>query len=61
LLRGRTALIIAHRLGTLERVDQLMILEGGCVREHGLRADLVRDPNSRFSHLLRVGMDEALA
>lgn len=61
LLEGRTALIIAHRLGTLERVDQLMILEGGCVRERGLRTDLVSDPHSRFSQLLQVGMDEALA
>ena len=61
LLEGRTAVIIAHHLGTLERVDQLMLLEGGLVCEHGLRADLVRDPDSRFSQLLRVGMDDALA
>lgn len=61
LLDGRTAIIIAHRLSTLERVDQLMILEGGQVRERGLRADLVRDPDSRFSQLLRVGMEDALA
>ena len=61
LLDGRTAIIIAHRLGTLEHVDHLMILEGGHVRESGLRADLVRDPASRFSQLLRVGMEDALA
>ena len=61
LLEGRTAIIIAHRLDTLERVDQLMILEDGRVRERGLRADLVRDPDSRFSQLLRVGMQDALA
>jgi ATP-binding cassette, subfamily B, bacterial len=61
LLEGRTAIIIAHRLGTLERVDYLMILDDGIVREAGPRADLVRDPNSRFSELLRVGMEDALA
>ncbi len=61
LLQGRTAIIIAHRLGTLERVDQIMILEDGRVRERGLRADLVRDPDSRFAQLLRVGMEDALA
>ncbi|CAA9218469.1 MAG: Heterodimeric efflux ABC transporter, permease/ATP-binding subunit 1 [uncultured Chloroflexia bacterium] len=61
LLRGRTAIIIAHRLGTLERVDHIMILEDGYVRERGLRADLVRDPDSRFAQLLRVGMEDALA
>ncbi|HMO55945.1 MAG TPA: ABC transporter ATP-binding protein [Roseiflexaceae bacterium] len=61
LLDGRTAIIIAHRLQTLERVDQIMILEGGRVRERGLRAELVRDPDSRFAQLLRVGMEDALA
>ena len=61
LLDGRTAIIVAHRLGTLERVDHLMILEGGHVRERGPRADLARDPDSRFSQLLRVGMEDALA
>jgi ATP-binding cassette subfamily B protein len=61
LLDGRTAIIVAHRLGTLERVDQIMILDDGRVRERGLRADLVRDPDSYFSQLRRVGMEDALA
>lgn len=60
LLAGRTGIIIAHRLGTVQRVDQIMILEDGRVRESGAREQLVRDPDSRFSQLLRVGMEEAL-
>ena len=61
LLHGRTAIIIAHRLRTLDHVDQIMILEGGRVRESGPRAGLVRDPDSRFAQLLRAGMEDALA
>jgi ABC-type multidrug transport system fused ATPase/permease subunit len=61
LLHGRTAIIIAHRLGTLERVDHILILEDGGVREYGPRAELVGDPDSRFAQLLRVGMEDALA
>ncbi|MBV9787491.1 MAG: ABC transporter ATP-binding protein, partial [Chloroflexi bacterium] len=61
LLHGRTAIIIAHRLGTLERVDDILIMEDGQVCENGPRADLVRDPDSRFAQLLRVGMEDALA
>lgn len=61
LLHGRTAIIIAHRLGTLERVDQIMILEDGRVRERGPRAELARDPDSRFAQLLRVGLEDVLA
>lgn len=60
LLAGRTAIIIAHRLRTLDRVDAILILDNGCVREYGPRAELARDPNSRFAELLRVGMEDAL-
>lgn len=60
LLHGRTAIIIAHRLRTLDRVDQIMILEDGRVRERGQRATLVRDPESRYAQLLQVGLEEAL-
>jgi ABC-type multidrug transport system fused ATPase/permease subunit len=61
LLRGRSAIIIAHRLGTLDRVNQLLILEQGQVLEQGQRAELVRNPDSRFAQLLRVGLEDALA
>lgn len=60
LLRGRTAIIIAHRLATVMRADEIMVLENGAIAELGERAALMRDPNSRFAQLLRVGMQEAL-
>jgi ABC-type multidrug transport system fused ATPase/permease subunit len=59
LLAGRTALIIAHRLSTLARVDQVLILEKGRVVECGARAALAADPRSRLSALLRTGLEEA--
>jgi ATP-binding cassette, subfamily B, bacterial len=61
LLRGRTAIIIAHRLGTVQRADGIMILEGGRIVEHGPRQALAADPASRFSSLLRSGMEQVLA
>ena len=61
LLSDRTAVVIAHRLSTVDRVDEIMILEGGRVREHGARDALAADPTSRFSGLLRTGMEEVLA
>ena len=60
LLQGRTAIIIAHRLRTLDRVDQILMLEDGRVHERGLRAELVRDAGSRFAQLLRAGMEDVL-
>jgi ATP-binding cassette subfamily B protein len=61
LLAGRTAIIIAHRLATVQRADQIMILEKGRIAEYGRRAELAADPTSRFAGLMRVGLEEALA
>jgi len=61
LLADRTAIIIAHRLGTVQRADEIMILAGGEIVEHGPRAALVADPRSRFYGLLQTGLEEALA
>jgi len=61
LLDGRTSIVIAHRLSTVERADQILILEDGHVAELGWRRDLARDAESRFAHLLRAGAQEVLA
>ncbi|MGI8587835.1 MAG: ABC transporter ATP-binding protein [Chloroflexia bacterium] len=58
LLDGRTAIIIAHRLGTLDRADEILVLDGGRIQEYGSRADFVRDPGSRFYQLLRTALEE---
>ena len=61
LLRNRTGIIIAHRLATVERVDEILILDDGRICEHGTREALLNDGNSRFASLLRTGLEEALA
>ncbi|MFL5733242.1 MAG: ABC transporter ATP-binding protein [Chloroflexia bacterium] len=61
LLEGRTGIVIAHRLRTVQRADDILILEGGEVVEYGPREELAADPDSRFYSLLRTGLEEALA
>jgi ABC-type multidrug transport system fused ATPase/permease subunit len=61
LLDGRTGIVVAHRLRTVGRVDNIMILENGRIAELGRRVDLLEDPESRFNALLRVGLEEVLA
>jgi ATP-binding cassette subfamily B protein len=60
LLKNRTAIIIAHRLGTVHRADEIMILENGQTTEYGERRALAADPGSRFYQLLQTGMEEVL-
>ncbi|MCE7980590.1 MAG: ABC transporter ATP-binding protein [Caldilinea sp. CFX5] len=61
LLAGRTAIIIAHRLATVQHVDEIMILDKGRVVEYGERTALAANPASRFTHLLQTGFTEVLA
>jgi ABC-type multidrug transport system fused ATPase/permease subunit len=61
LLQNRTGIIIAHRLGTVERADTIVILERGQLVEVGPRLALVADPTSRFANLLRTGLQDVLA
>jgi ABC-type multidrug transport system fused ATPase/permease subunit len=61
LLKDRTAIIIAHRLDTIHRADEIMILDKGKVSEYGDRKQLAADPASRFYQLLQTGMEEVLA
>ena len=60
LLHHRTAILIAHRLGTVQRADAIVMLEQGRVVEYGDRIVLASNPNSRFYSLLRTGMEEVL-
>lgn len=41
LQRGRTTLVIAHRLSTVRRADQIIVLVRGCVVERGTHAELM--------------------
>jgi ABC-type multidrug transport system fused ATPase/permease subunit len=61
LLLGRTAIIIAHRLASVQRAGEILLLEGGRMVEYGPRLQLANDPSTRFYHLLQTGLEEALA
>lgn len=60
LLLDRTGIIIAHRLGTVQRAHEIMILEEGRIVEHGARVVLANNPQSRFYRLLQTGLEEVL-
>ena len=41
-LTGRTSFVIAHRLSTIRAADQILVIEGGKVLEHGTHQELLR-------------------
>jgi ABC-type multidrug transport system fused ATPase/permease subunit len=51
ILSGRTAVIIAHRLSTVEIADRVLVLEHGRIVEDGAPSDLVAGGDGRFSDL----------
>jgi ATP-binding cassette, subfamily B, bacterial len=60
LLTDRSAIIVAHRLATVQRADDILILENGRILEYGPRLQLTANPQSHFAQLLRTGMEEVL-
>ncbi|MBD2870628.1 ABC transporter ATP-binding protein [Paenibacillus arenilitoris] len=61
LLTNRSCIIIAHRLATVQRADQIVIMEEGRIVEAGSRTKLASDPDSRFSRMLAAGLEEVTA
>jgi ATP-binding cassette, subfamily B, bacterial len=50
-LAGRTAVIIAHRLSTVEIADRVLVMEHGRIVEDGSPADLIAGGDGRYSDL----------
>ncbi|WP_299024538.1 thiol reductant ABC exporter subunit CydD [uncultured Thermanaerothrix sp.] len=53
LWQGRTSLIIAHRLGTIQNADWVLVLEGGRIVEQGTPADLLAQKGCFYSRVMQ--------
>ena len=54
LLAGRTSIIIAHRLATVRRADEILVLEHGRIVQRGSERELMGQdgPFRRLAHQL---------
>ncbi len=57
LMKGRTSIIIAHRLATIREVDKICVIDGGKVVEEGTHESLSAIPNGLYNNLARLQFD----
>ena len=51
IMKGRTTIVIAHRLSTLASVDRIVVFDSGKILEQGSQEELLRNKDSAFSQL----------
>jgi ABC-type multidrug transport system fused ATPase/permease subunit len=56
-MKGRTTIIIAHRLATIRNVDQIYVIKDGEIAESGSHEDLMTDRNGIYSNLVKMQYD----
>ncbi len=53
LIKGKTVLVIAHRMRTVENADQIIVLDGGIVAESGTHEELMQK-NGLYAKLVKL-------
>ena len=52
--KGRTVLIIAHRLSAVRMANRIIVMERGQIVEQGSHQELVNKPNGHYAHLFQM-------
>ncbi len=52
--RGRTSIVIAHRLATIQKADQILVMEQGQIIERGRHSELIKKDQGHYKSLYEV-------
>ncbi|MFT5079056.1 MAG: ATP-binding cassette subfamily B multidrug efflux pump, partial [Patiriisocius sp.] len=54
LTKGRTSIVIAHRLATIKKADKIIVMESGKIVEMGTHKDLLTKEDGHYRSLYEV-------
>ncbi len=57
LMKGRTTIVIAHRLATILKADRIIVMDRGKIVETGTHADLAKKKNGLYAKLAKLQFD----
>ena len=57
LMENRTSIIIAHRLSTVRRCDQILAMSGGAILERGTHEELIAKPGGLYGSLAKLQLE----
>ena len=52
--KGRTSIIIAHRLATVKKADKIIVMDSGVIVEQGTHDELLQKPDGYYKNLYEV-------
>ena len=58
LVHGRTAIVVAHRLSTIQHADKILVLKDGCLAEEGSHHELIQIENGLYQNLYKLQYQE---